>query len=235
MLTPHTVGPLYANPIFLSAASVISPLPLQETHSTPQPPQRAVRVALYPHGPLPTPRFQSRTLPRDSTSATPRARTGVPTLVFSPSIPERSNPQEFPAPIHSEPSPTPLSASTLAPHPLQLTFLINLPDAFFPCHFIPPFSSQTPSPPTASSLSPTLGILTPPPTFLLPSLSVPTESLTSWWDLPEELSRAEGNHAPGWEFRLREPEMEESRARVGGEDGVPFGLRWNGRPTRRRW
>jgi len=229
MLTPHTAGPLSPSPILLLPPSVTQPLPPQETQNTPQRPPRAVRDALYPHGPLPTPRFQPRTAPRDSTPATPQPHTGASISAFSPSIPDSSNTHEFPASMHLEP---PLSTSTLAPHPLRLTFLITLPDPSFPSHLPPPLSSQIPSRPTASSLSPTLGILSPTPTFLLPSLKVPAEFLASWWDLPEELSRAEGNRALGWDFRPRE--VQEVRGRVSGGDDVAFALRWNGRSAGRR-
>jgi hypothetical protein len=114
---------------------------------------------------------------------------------------------------------------------LHRTFLITLPDPSSPPHFPPPHSSLAPLPLTASLLLPTLGTLTPPPTFLLPSLTVPAKSLVSWWDLPDALLRPDGNHATGWEFRLRK--VQEARGHVRGGDDM-FALRWTGRAVGRK-
>jgi len=222
MLTPHTAGPLCPNPVLPSPAPVTPP---QTTHNNPQHPPRAVRVTLYPQRML---QSQRLTEPRNSTPATPHLHTGVPISASTTSTLEGLNPQEPPAPIPSGLSPN--LPSTLAPHPLQLTFLIILPDPSFPSHFPPP-PSHYPSRSVASSLSPTFGILTP-PHFLLPSLTIPAESLSSWWDTHDELSRAEGNRASRWESHLRD--MQEARDRVNGGDDTVFALRWNGRAVRRR-
>ena len=228
MLTPHTAGP-FTPGMVLRSPGPVAPLPHRATPSTPQHLPRAVRAALYPHGALPTPQFQRRASPRDSTPATPPLHTDIPTSFSSASTPTRVIPQESLARNTSELAPNPPSTSVLAPHPLQLTFLITLPDPSFPTHFPP--SSQTP-PPIASFLPPTFGILTPPRTFLLPSLAVPAESLTSWWDLPDELSSVEGDRAPGWEFRLREIQV--ARERISRGNDVAFALRLNGRGIGRR-
>ncbi len=218
MLTPHTAGSCIPGAVLLH-----SPVPV-----TPPPPPRGVLSALYPQpqGVLPTPRFQQPASPRNSSPATPHIHTNVGISSSLAPTPARLNPQEFPAPSPSELSPNPPLTSMLAPHPLQLTFLITFPDPSFPTHLPPPSFSQTPPTPTASSVSPTFGILNPPPTCLLPSLTV------SWWDLPDEDPRAEGNRAPGWDFRLREVQV--ARERISRHDDVAFALRRHGRGIGRR-
>lgn len=198
MLTPHTAGP------FPLSAPVASP-------STPQSPQGALTI----------PRFQQHPSPRNSAPATPPLHPSVHMSFTSLAR------VESPAPNPSEMTPKSPLTSTLASHPLQLTFLITFPDPSSPTHFPPPSSSHTPLPPTVSSvLSPTFGILDPPPTFLFPSLTVPAESLASWWDLPDEASIAEGNRAREREFRLREVQQARESIRV--RDGVTFALRRQG-------
>lgn len=203
MLTPHTAGP------FPPSTPVASP-------STPQSPQ----------GALSTPRFQQHASPQNSAPATPPLHTSV--HISFPSLARVESPAANP----SEMSPDPPLTSTLASHPLQLAFLITFPDPSFPIHLPPPSSSHTPLPPTVSVLSPTFGILNPSPIFLLPSLTVPAESLASWWDLPDEASIAEGNRAPEWQFRLRE--VQETRERISRRDDVTFTLWRHGRGIGRR-
>ena len=229
MLTPHAAGPF--TPVLRSPAPVTPPLPPQATPNTTLSPSRAVRIALYTHRALPTPRFQRQAPPPDPSPATPHLHPSVHTPFSPASIPAGSNPQGYLAPNPSELSPDPPLAPMLAPHPLQLTFIVTLPDPSFPTHLPSPSSSQTPPPQTVSSLSPLFGILTPPPNFLLPSLIVPAESLTSWWDLPDELS-GEGNRILGREPRLRE--AQEARERIIRGDEVPFALRWHTRAIVRR-
>ena len=236
MLTPHAAGPFTPGIVLRESAHATPPVtpPLyQIPPNTPQPPPRAVQLALHPHRAPPTPRFQPQTSPpQGSTPATPHLNASVHISFPSASTPAGLNPQGLLAPNPSDLSPNPPLASTLASHPLQLTFLLTLPDPSFPTYLPPPSSLQTPLPPTASSLSPTFGILTPSPTFLLPSLIVPAESLTSWWDLPDEPSSAEGNRAPGWESRLRE--LQEARESIRRRDDVALALRWQGRAIGRR-
>lgn len=222
MLTPHTTGSCTPGAVLHPPAPVTPPL------------ARGVLFTLHPEGAPPTPRSQQHASPRNAAPATPHTHTNVHISFSSVPTPARLNPQEFPAPNPPEPSPDPPLTSTLAPHPLQLTVLITFPDPSFPTHFPPPSLSQSPSPPTASSVSvsPTFGILDPPPIFLLPSMTVPAESLASWWDLPDEASRAEGSRAPGWEFRLREVQL--ARERVSRRDDVAFALRRHGRAIGRR-
>ena len=203
MLTPHASGRL---PL---GAPVAPP-------STPQSPQ----------GALPTPQLQQHASLRNSAPATPPVHTSVD--ISFPSLAR----VESPAPNPSEMSPNPPLTATLASHPLQLTFIITFPDPSFPTHLPPSSSSHTPLPPTVSFSSPTFGILNPPPTFLLPSLIVPAESLASWWDLPDEAPIAEGNRAREWEFRLREVQL--ARERISRRDDVTFALWRHGRGIGRR-